>query len=164
MEAYELYGPALVRKAERLLCNHDDALDLVQSLFADLWNQGEREPALGYLYRCVTNRCLNALRDRRNRERLLALQEPALRGPARIRCDDRALGLDLLVKLLAALDTTSQEILVSRYVDELDQAEIADLVGLSRKSVGKRLDKIHHLVRALAGEASEPVAVSGGAP
>ena len=132
MQAYERYGPALVRKAERLLCNHDDALDLVQSLFADLWNQGEREPAL--------------------------------RGPARIRCDDRVLGLDLLVKLLAALDATSQEILVSRYVDELDQAEIAALVGLSRKSVGKRLDKIHQLVRALAGEASEPRAVSGGAP
>ena len=39
------------------------------------------ELTLPYLYRAVTNRCLNLIRDRAGRERLLAHQESALRGP-----------------------------------------------------------------------------------
>ncbi len=149
MKLYERYGQALVRKAERMLCNHEDALDTVQGLFVDLWQRGQTEADLAYLYRCITNRCLNQLRDQRNRARLLAQQEPALRGPVRIRCDDRVVGLDLLLKLMAELDRKSQEILVYRYVDELGQEEIAMMVGLSRKSVGKRLERIQRTVAKL---------------
>jgi RNA polymerase sigma-70 factor, ECF subfamily len=149
MQVYQRYGPALVRKAERMLHNREDALDIVQGLFVDLWQRGAIDVRLPFLYRCITNRCLNLLRDEQNRQRLLAMQEPALRGPVRIRCDDRAISLDLLLKLVARLDETSQKILVYRFLDELGLEEIAALVGLSRKSVGKRLVAIQRLVATL---------------
>ena len=49
MESYSRYGPALLRKAERLLQNHEDARDVVQALFVDLIERGEDETDLPYL-------------------------------------------------------------------------------------------------------------------
>ncbi len=150
--AYRRYGPALLRKAERILQNHDDAGDIVQQIFLDLVQQRRAVFELPYLYRAVTTRCLNLLRDTRNRQRLLERQEPALRGPVRTRCDEEVVGLDLLVKLAARLDRRSLEILVCRFWDDMTQEEIASFLGVSRKTVGKRLDRIRNQIGALAAD------------
>src|SRR4051812_40255445 len=99
MDAYTRYGPALVRKARRILRNPDDAMDVVQSLFLDLLEKNQLELDLPYLYRAVTNRCISLLRNGANRARLLELQSPVLRGLERIRCDEQVIGLDLMTKL-----------------------------------------------------------------
>lgn len=151
LEAYQLYGPALLRKAERMLANREDASDVVQTLFAEIVGRGSERVELPFLYRAVTNRCLNMIRDRTNRDRLLARQEPALRGAARVRCDDAVIGLDLLCKLSARLDGKHMEVLVCRYVDDMGVEEIAAVVGQSRKTVGKRLARIRDEVAALVG-------------
>jgi len=155
VEVYRKYGPALVRKAERILLNPDDAGDIVQGLFVDLIKRGNCDVELPYLYRAVTNRCLNLIRDRRNRQRLLDRQEPALRGPTRTRCDEQVIGLDLLAKLVGKLDRKSLEILVCLYVDDMTQAEVAELLGTSRKTVGKRVKKIREHVLALSAPTEE---------
>ncbi len=103
---------------------------------------------LPYLYRAVTHRCLNLIRDRDNRQRLLDKQQVAVAPVARTRCDDHVIGLDMLAKLGERLDDKSMEILVCRFVDDMTQDEIAELIGTSRKTVGKRLAKI----RAAVGE------------
>jgi len=157
VEAYRRYGTALARKAERMLHNQEDAADIVHGLFVELLGKPSQELTLPYLYRAVTNRCLNLIRDRAGRERLLAVQEPALRGPARIRCDDQVIGLDLLARLGERLDRAHLEVLVCRYVDDMSQEEIADMLGTSRKTVGKRLQRIRDQVAALAGAAAAEV-------
>jgi DNA-directed RNA polymerase specialized sigma24 family protein len=50
MEAYERYGRALLRKAERVLGNREDARDVVQGLFADLHQKLDAPMDLPYLY------------------------------------------------------------------------------------------------------------------
>ena len=152
MEAYQRYAPALLRKAERMLQNREDARDLVQNLFLDLLQggPGTDPPGLPFLYRAVTNRCLNHLRDRGNRARLLERGDAALRGPVRLSCEDEVIGVDLLAKLAGAIDADTCEILVYRYVDDLTQDEIAELTGFSRKTIGKRLDRARDAVRRLA--------------
>ena len=67
MDMYQRYGPALLRKARRVLRNEDDALDVVQGLFTDLYERGQHEADLPYLYRALTNRCLTMLRNRNTR-------------------------------------------------------------------------------------------------
>ena len=104
---------------------------------------------LPYLYRAVTNRCLNAIRDAGTRARLLAAAADELAPAPRTRCDDVAIGADLLVRLGDALDTGHMEVLVARYVDDLTQDEIGAQLGLSRKTVGKRLARIRDQVVAL---------------
>jgi RNA polymerase sigma factor (sigma-70 family) len=152
MEAYARHGPALLRKAKRMLGNQADAEDVVQSLFVQLMQRGRGEADLPYLFRALTTRCLNHLRDGGNRARLLAHQEPALRGLARTRCDEEVIGMDLLLKVVDHLDVACAEVLVYRYFDDLTQDEIADLQSVSRKTVGARLARVRASVRALVGE------------
>lgn len=154
---YERYRPALLRKAQRILQNPDDAHDVVQALFLELLQREPDEPIdLPYLYRAITNRCLNLVRDRATRSRLLQQHDPSLRGPIRISCDERAIGLDLLGALSERLGEELSELLVYRYFDELSQEEIAELTQLSRKTIGKRLQAIRDAVQDLLGEGGEP--------
>jgi RNA polymerase sigma-70 factor (ECF subfamily) len=150
MEAYERYGRALIRRAVRLLGSVEDARDVVQGLFADLHRRGDVVLELPYLYRAVTNRCLTFLRDESNRARLLERNVGALDPPARSRCDEHVIGLDLLAKLVRELDEGETEVLTYRYVDDMTQDEIAALLGLSRKTVGKRLERVRDMVRRVA--------------
>ena len=160
MELYRRYGPALLRKAERMLQSRDEAQDLVHSLFLDLL---ARPPAgaakgpeidLAYLYRAITNRCLNHLRDRRNQGRLLASHDEAVRGIARTRVDDRVVDRQLLASLSGRIDDAAWEVLVYRFVDDLTEDEIAALTGTSRRTVTRQLRRIRDQVRSLvvAGE------------
>lgn len=152
MEAYARYGRALLRKAARILGNPEDARDVVHGLFADLLRRPDAPLDLPYLYRAVTTRSLAHLRDERNRARLLAQNDEALRGPVRTREGERVIDMDLLVKLVARLDDETAHVLALRYMDDLTQEEIAEVMGLSRKTVGKRLDQIREAVVRLAGE------------
>jgi len=158
-EAYRHYGPALVRKAERILRNRDDAVDVVHGLFVDLIQQRQRILDLPYLYRAVTNRCLNAVRDQANRNRLLEREQPVLAQGGRVRCDDHVIGTDLLVRLADRLDQGHLEVLVCRFFDDLTQDEVAEQLGVSRKTVGKRLARIRSEVAALVGRAVPEEAV-----
>ncbi|MCX5745444.1 MAG: sigma-70 family RNA polymerase sigma factor [Proteobacteria bacterium] len=149
--AYRAYGPALVRKAERILRSREDAVDVVHALFVDLIPRWNRDMDLPYLYKSVTNRCLNAVRDRATRARLLEREGASVAPVARVRLEDHVVGLGLLAALVDRLDDGHLEVLVARFVDDLTQDEIADHLGLSRKTIGKRLDRIRDEVIALRG-------------
>jgi RNA polymerase sigma-70 factor, ECF subfamily len=151
---YRRYAPALLRKSRRLLCNHAEAEDVVQGLFLDLMTQNNASLDLAYLYRAVTNRCLNKLRDEGNRQRLLLNQDDTLRGPVRTKCDDQIINLDLLVKLLDRLDRRAAEVLVCRFYDDLTLEETALLLSVSRKTVGKRVQRIRQEIQTLLQSAN----------
>ena len=150
--AYRTYGPSLVRKAERILRSREDAIDLVHALFVDLIPRWSNDVDLPYLYRAITNRCLNAVRDRGTRARLLE-REPAAAAPlGRVQLEDEVVGLRLLAALADRLDDSHMQVLVCRFVDDMTQEEIAEHLKLSRKTIGKRLDRIRDEVIALRSE------------
>jgi len=153
VDSYRRYGPALLRKAQRLLRNEEDARDAVQALFLELLQDGSKPTDLPYLYRMLTHRCLNLLRDQRNRTRLLERETPALRGPVRIAPDTLALGLDALRKLAVQVDQAVMETVVYRYFDDMGQEEIASLMSVSRKTVQNRLARAEEALQRLAREA-----------
>jgi len=147
--AYRAYGPALVRKAERVLRSREDAVDVVHALFVDLLPRWSSDVDLPYLYRAVTNRCLNLVRDRGTRARLLEREQRAAAPVARVRLDDQVVGLALISALADRLDAAHLEVLVARFVDDMTQDEIAEHLGVSRKTVGRRLEHIRAAVIAL---------------
>ncbi len=153
MDLYQRHGRALLRKAERILRSKADAQDLVHALFLDLLAKGraEEEIDLAYLYRAITNRCLGFMRDESNRSRLLEAHDDLLRGPIRTTCDDHVIGMDMLVKLAASLDEQTLEIVFYRYFDDMTQEEVATMLGISRKTVGKKLDDVRAVVASLSG-------------
>ncbi len=145
-EIYERYGPALVRKAERMLRRRDDALDIVHGLFVDLLASNAAPPELPYLYRATTNRCLNFLRDKKNRARLLdaaALPSHAVSDEA------RALSMDALLRFVPSLDEKRAEVFAFHFLDELTQEEIEALTGTSRRTIGKYIQDIRDQMGAL---------------
>jgi RNA polymerase sigma factor (sigma-70 family) len=147
--AYRAYGPALVRKAERVLRNREDAVDVVHALFVDLIPRWNADVDLPYLYRAVTNRCLNLVRDRGTRARLLEREQTVAAPVGRVQLDDHVVGLALIAQLAERLDAAHMEILVARFVDDMTQDEIAAHLKISRKTVGRRLDHIRAAVTAL---------------
>jgi RNA polymerase sigma-70 factor (ECF subfamily) len=161
MDLYQRHGRALLRKAQRILRSKDDAEDMVHALFTDLLAKRE-EPDLPYLYRAITNRCLGFMRDESNRARLLEAHDDALRGPIRTRCDEHVIGMDMLVKLAASVDERTLEIVICRFFDDMTQEEIAVMLGLSRKTVGKKLDDVRAIVASLAGTGPQASVPRGG--
>lgn len=162
-DAYARYGRALLRKAERILQSRADAQDIVHALFTDLLQREERPPNattstpldLPYLYRAVTNRCLTYVRDEKNRARLLEGHDDALRGAVRtplLAADDRAIDMDLLRKLTHTLDEATLEVVVCRFFDDMTQEEIAEFLGISRKTVGRKLDDAREAVVRLSAD------------
>ena len=143
-----------MRKAERILRSREDAIDLVHALFVDLIPRWSTDVDLPYLYRAITNRCLNAVRDRGTRARLLE-REPVAAAPlGRVTLEDEVVGVRLLATLADRLDQGHMEVLVCRFVDDMTQEEIAEHLGLSRKTIGKRLDRIRDEVIRLRERAS----------
>ena len=150
MEIYRRYGPALLRKCERMLGNRPDAEDIVQGIFVDLYRKGKTDVDLPYLYRAATSRCLNRIRDHRRRSELLAQHGEVLLGTRPGQPDERAISVDLLTRLVDQLDGRSAEIMVYRHLDQMTGDEIAALIGVSRRAVTKRLTRIRAALEVLA--------------
>ncbi len=135
-----------------MLRNREDATDVVHALFVDLIPRWNRDMDLPYLYRAITYRCLNVVRDRGTRARLLEREQQSAAPVARVKLEDQVVGVGLIAALVDRLDQGHLEVLVARFVDDMTQEEIAEHLQLSRKTIGKRLDRIRDEVIALRGQ------------
>lgn len=137
-----------------MLRSREDAVDVVHALFVDLIPRWSKDVDLPYLYRAVTNRCLNVVRDRGRRAHLLEREQQVAAPVGRVRLDDQIVGVGLIAALADRLDEGHLEVLVARFVDDMTQDEIAEQLGVSRKTVGRRLERIRDEVIALRSEAA----------
>ncbi len=144
---YTRYAPALLRKCERLLGDRAEAEDVVHQLFVDLIHRGRTDVGLPWLFRAATNRGLNRLRDRRRQGELLAQHGEGMLHPSPARIDERLIDRRELLSLVERLDELSAEILVLHFVDGVDQGEVAELLGLSRRAVVARIAAIRARAR-----------------
>jgi len=135
-----------------MLRNREDATDVVHALFVDLIPRWTKDVDLPYLYRAITNRCLNVVRDRGTRARLLEREQQSAAPVGRVQLEDQVVGVGLIAALVDRLDQGHLEVLVARFVDDMTQEEIAEHLHLSRKTIGKRLDRIRDEVIALRGQ------------
>ncbi len=150
MEAYARYRPALLRKAQRLLRSRALAEDVVQGLFVNLLEERVSSDAFAYLFRAVSNRCLNILRDDKRHQELLVRRME--RATFCTREADSVMAMDMLVKLARKLEPEVVEAVTYAHFDDMTQEEIAQLMGLSRRTIGKYLDEAQVALRELGGE------------
>jgi RNA polymerase sigma-70 factor (ECF subfamily) len=144
------YEARFYRVAHRMLGDDGDAEDAVQLAFLRVFlKAGEyREAFAGstWLYRVLTNVCIDAWRKRRHERR--AAESVAPPREAR-HASDR---LDLEVAL-ARLPTEARTILLLRYAEDLPYGEIARVRGVTINTVKTQLRRAKQSMRRhLRGE------------
>ncbi|MFG3283346.1 RNA polymerase sigma factor [Streptomyces sp. NPDC048111] len=140
-----LHAPALVRLATRLLGEQNEAEDAVQEAFINAWRrlpEFRGQSTFGtWLYRIVTNRCLNVLRSRRPQAPLEAAAEVA--APEHTVAPERfAMGraaVHDVQEALADLSAEQRTCWVLRELDGQSYEFIAHTVGISQQAVRARV-------------------------
>jgi len=139
---YDRYGRVVLGRARVLLGDHDAAKDALQEVFlrvitAEAHILDEASPT-AWLHRVTTNLCLNRLRDERRRKELLEERDRTRAADSSASVDDPE-ARAIVLQILSSVTPEMQEIAVYRFVDEMTHDEIADLVGVSPRTVGNRL-------------------------
>jgi RNA polymerase sigma-70 factor (ECF subfamily) len=142
---YRHYAPVVHRRARAMLGSETDAWEVVQDVFMSFYERPKqfegRSQLSSFLYAVTTNACLNRIRSRKTRARLL--HERGNEAPAPQPCmplDPEA--LSLLHDVLRRLPEPLGLVALYYYIDDLSQSEIAQLIGFSRKHVGNLLERV----------------------
>jgi len=136
-ELYRTWGPAIYRRCLRLLRDTEAARDATQEVFRKALSSPEKlvsaDTALPFIYRVATNHCLNERRNagRRGETELMDL-DVASENPD---FPQRR----LVQRVLARFDARTQSIAVGVLVDGMEHEEVADALGISRKTVSRKL-------------------------
>jgi RNA polymerase sigma-70 factor (ECF subfamily) len=131
----------VIKAAYRLTGSLNDAEDVAQTVFLRLvqkhFDAVEVSNLEGYLYRAAVNAALDLVRARHD-ERRQPLDEAVTEGGPFVsgeRMQAAAEIRDWLRRALAELQPRAAEIFVLRYLEELEVADIARLLRLSRTAV-----------------------------
>jgi len=139
-ELFERYGPVVYRRCLRLLRDPDAAADATQEVFVRLVRNMEaledRATVLPWIYRVATNHCLNVRRAGR-----WTAEGPVDLELAEGTTLDTFPERQLAQTILARFDPTTQAVVVAVLVDGMEQEETARTLGLSRKTVRRKLDR-----------------------
>ena len=155
-ELVERHQDRVYRHAERMLGNQQDAEEVLQDTFLQAYRHlgsfEERSRFSTWIYRIATNEALMRLR-RSSRRREVHLEETPpgeveraseeVREFARSAIDhvmDREIR-EILDKALDELPPEYRVVFVLRDVDELSNAEVAEILGLSVPAVKSRLHR-----------------------
>lgn len=149
---FRLYGPGVFRRARQLLGSDALAEEATQEVFIRaakaLHRYDPRARPSTWLYRITTNYCLNQIRDRaRRRELLDARQDELVPGSAAY--DPQR--LIALRALLADADEREATAAVAVFVDGMSHAEAAEILQVSRRTVGNLCDRFLAWARARLG-------------
>lgn len=103
-------------------------------------------PILRWIYRITTNLCLNRIRERRTHP--VVGDSDAILSRVEGRSAD---GVDrtTVIEILRRMDALTQRIAVYYYIDEMNMDEVAETVGCSRKTVGRKLERFRKKARAM---------------
>ena len=150
-EVYRSHGDLVLRRAQQILGDEGEAREALQEVFMSLVKsptqlEGKRSLS-AWLYAATTHHCLNVVRNRRTRTRivdqhLLPTQPQSCAPDAEARASVR--------QALGRLPDELAQAAVYYYLDEMTHEEIGKLLGYSRRHVGNLLRAVQALLRAPA--------------
>ena len=146
-EMYRRHAANMFRRACTLLGDEAEAHEVLQDIFVSLLERPDQfagdSSANTYLYSATTHACLNRIRNRRTRERLNSSHSPP-KAATPLDAEQQL----LLHSALRELPDQVAQVAIYYYVDALTQDEIAQIIGCSRRQVGKILGRLaRHRVR-----------------
>jgi RNA polymerase sigma-70 factor (ECF subfamily) len=154
-EIFNAYSRLVYRTAYAVTGRHEDAEDVLQTIFLRLARREVTPEVLKnpkpYLYRSAVNASLNVLRTRRREATLRdATRLELARGTDAPTSDEEEL-YGRLRDAIAQLKPQAAEILLLRYVHNHSDAEIARMLGVSRGTVALKLFRLKARLKKLVG-------------
>ena len=150
---YRRYGPSVLRRARAILKDEQRAQDVMQEVFIRALQSADAldaaDSTMAWLYRVTRNLCLNRIRDEKRRRDLLDEHGDSLRPSERANPDARV----ALNELLTRIDVELRDVAVCFYLDQMTQSEIAEHLGVSRRTVGYRLQSLRVVARGSTDKA-----------
>lgn len=148
-DLYASYFQAIYEHCRRFLQSTASAKDATQETFVRVMAHGVAlvfdEGALRYLYRVSTNVCLNMLTKQRMQTRAAAV---LAMNATYVRWNDFA-DREFVLAVLARCGEGEAQVAVMHYVEGMSQVEIAEVLGITRKTVFNRLRKMSRIARTL---------------
>lgn len=139
-DLYRAYGPVIYARCRRLLGDAAAAEDATQETFMRVHRhlaKADSREALAWIYRIATNYCLNEIRNRKRRP------EPTDELPEVMTTVEASLAdRDLAARIIARAPEKLRVVAWLHYVDGLDQAEVARVLDISRRTVVNRLNEL----------------------
>jgi len=141
---YAKYAPAIYAHCRRFLQSPAAARDATQEAFVRVLAHGvvlpREEEALRYLYRVATNVCLNLLREHNVHTRAA----PALvaRAPNMGSAESGLADREFVEIVLERCGEGGARVAIMHYLDGMSQVEIAEVLGITRRTVFNRLRKL----------------------
>jgi len=147
---YRAHAPSIFRRARTLLGSDADAQDVVSDVFTSLYERPDqyagRSALSTFLYSMTTHVCLNRIRNHKRRARLHESGRDAISVAApHSAAPDRAAQLR---ELLLLMPEPLGQVAIYYYLDELTHAEIAEMLGCSRRHVGDLLVRLSAWMQA----------------
>lgn len=143
---YLQYSPQIFRVCMGYVNDDAQARDLTQETFIAVWKNlstfKNQSKISTWIFRIATNNCLRAL----EKSKKIKLTELPFDLPAAIPDDTQEEQLSFLYNCIAELEET-ERIIISLVLEDLPQAEIAEIVGISNGNVRV---KIHRIKEKLA--------------
>jgi RNA polymerase sigma-70 factor (ECF subfamily) len=165
LHLYNSYHPLVHRICFRYTKNRDEAEDLAQEVFLKVHAnfagfEGNAQPST-WLYRVTVNHCLDHLRWRKRQGELMSAfaDEMSERRPQETAADHPA--KRLFRRLLEDLDEANRQVVMLRFEVGLTHEEIAEICGVSRVAITKRLAKFQAKVQSLKAELGDYLESAG---
>ncbi len=151
---YRRYGPMVLRRCRKLLCDEETSVEAMQDTFVQLIkhkkNLTEEAPS-GLLYRMATNICLNKIRSLKRRPEHLG-DELLLKIAETQEVESKISARNIIGHLFGDEKVSTGTIAVLHLVDGMTLEEVASEVGMSISGVRKRLRPLRSKLGELAGE------------
>lgn len=138
-QLYAKYGPAIYARCKRLLKDATAAEDATQDVFMKVMRHLDSAPGEGavlpWIHRITTNHCLNVIRDAKRHA------EPVESVPEVVddEFEDSVVTRDFAQRVLAATPDELKAPAVMYHAHGLEQARVAEALGVSRRTVLYRL-------------------------
>lgn len=164
-DIFEKYYDAMLRKAEKLIPDSEDAAELVQEVFIDFIERAEGIMAVeekklpAYLMSSVRFASYNYYRRKRTEKKHLVFE--SFEEDAELLCDEKAIPEELFIKkeaaeaLCAALEKIPEKyrnILEYKYILGLSDREIGARINISENSVRSCLTRARRKAFAVMKE------------
>ncbi len=141
----------LVRFAEGMLFDIDEAKDVVQNLFIHLWEKAEdinlNTSIKGYLFQSTRNRCINKIKSLQVTDKRNLLYMEGLLNSETLEATVDDVETDRALRALDLLPDKMQEIVRLKYIEQLKQREIADQLGITENTIKTQLQRAKKKLR-----------------